>query len=683
MASLHPNPSAPQELQFCGICEEPYDDDTHQAKFLACHHAFCSHCLDRLSNKEQVHPAIIQCPNCRSDTQLPDNGIGGLQTNFYVTSFQEFLKKNETPSAAANFQGCHGHTNQTIYYFCLTCGITVCSECTAEGHTAENGHSVISVSQSQTTYLQELNVSQKSLNQNKRKLKLIESEIALLGAAKETALKEMDTFIKLAHEQLEQRRLVLKGQILEQFNAQQSSLLDKQNQLEEAIKLINKNTAQVKNITKTGNINKLKQICKCLKQVNEKTQSTFSSLDPGENHFSFDATKGLDEFNECLCALGQIYCKGFLPTRMRFKGSDSIAGQKSVLTVEVFDHHGNKLPISSGPFSVQITDSVGTEVYNELCTTGPDCTVTFTPQMSGLYKIVGNFLEQKIISEPNHVTVCSNNPILTLGKEGNGNGTFKFPWSIAIDNNGVLYVADRSNRLIQKFSANGDFLSQFSVNDHDKDCTTLDMALDLNNGLIYCTDIVYKNGAYSAGNNMLVFNLDGELQHKHNLSGVSFPLYIATDSHGGIYLSDLTERCLFKVNNEGNNLCRMGDFGYPDHITIADDNSVIVSDNENDCIFIFNPDGSIRHKFGSSGTGKGQLKQPCGVATDGENIMVADNGNNRIQVFKCDGTFVSMIESQDDPLKNTRGLAVTKDGYVYVADCDLHCIKKYKYRDDL
>ena len=93
MADLHPNPNVPQELQYCGICVEPYDDNSHQAKFLTCFHTFCSHCLERLSNREQVHPAIIQCPNCQSDTQLPDNGIGGLQTNFYVTSFQEFSKK--------------------------------------------------------------------------------------------------------------------------------------------------------------------------------------------------------------------------------------------------------------------------------------------------------------------------------------------------------------------------------------------------------------------------------------------------------------------------------------------------------------------------------------------------------------------------------------------------------------
>ena len=119
---------------------------------------------------------------------------------------------------------------------------------------------------------------------------------------------------------------------------------------------------------------------------------------------------------------------------------------------------------------------------------------------------------------------------------------------------------------------------------------------------------------------------------------------------------------------------------FPTFITVGDDDSIIVSDRDNNCVVIFNSDGSVRDKFGSTGTGKGQLKRPYGVATDGEYILVANNENNRIQVFKYNGQFVSMIESKDDPLKGPRGLLVTQDGYVYVVDSGNSCVKKYKYR---
>ena len=396
MACLQPSSSDPYEVLICGICAEPYNDNTHQAKFLTCHHTFCFDCLTKLSKREQVLPARIQCPNCRSDTGLPEDGVNGLQTNFYIASVQEISRNIEPDRPEANYKSCQGHNMEPLSYFCLTCGVSACSECTAEDHAVMNGHSVMCISKSATSYLQEFNISHKSLSQNKRKLKLIESEMALLIAAKETALKEMDTFIKHAHEQLEQRRNVLKCQISDQFNAQQSALLDKQNQLKEAIKLINKNIVQAKNITKTGDINMLKSICKCLKELNEKTQSTFSSLDLGENYFSFDSTKGLDEFNECLCVLGRLYCKGSLPTRMTSKCPDSIAGQKSVLTLEVFNHSGHKLPISSGPFSVQITDSMGTEVHIYFAQLDHTAGLNLHPKWVAYFKFLGPFLDKNL-----------------------------------------------------------------------------------------------------------------------------------------------------------------------------------------------------------------------------------------------------------------------------------------------
>ena len=70
---------------------------------------------------------------------------------------------------------------------------------------------------------------------------------------------------------------------------------------------------------------------------------------------------------------------------------------------------------------------------------------------------------------------------------------------------------------------------------------------------------------------------------------------------------------------------------------------------------------------------------PWAVATDGEYILVGQSG--RIHVFDIDGKFVFMIESRDDPLNIPYGLALTKDGHVYVVDKNNQCIKKYQYKD--
>ena len=241
-------------------------------------------------------------------------------------------------------------------------------------------------------------------------------------------------------------------------------------------------------------------------------------------------------------------------------------------------------------------------------------------------------------------------------------------------------MADIGNKLIQKFTANGQFLSQFSVAVRNKDCTTVDVTLDHSKRLLFCIEISYKNNALSDGKNILVFNLKGELQQTYTPSNIANGYYIAINTQGELVISDIGKQCLHTLDTEGNLLTSVGDLKFPSYCAINDDGSIIVPDKRSDCVYIFNANGTIRHKFGSSGTAMGQLKEPRGVATDGEYILVSEGGNNRIQVFQSDGTFVSMIKSSGDPLSEPSGLAVTTDGHVFVSDWNNHCIKKYKYK---
>ena len=275
-----------------------------------------------------------------------------------------------------------------------------------------------------------------------------------------------------------------------------------------------------------------------------------------------------------------------------------------------------------------IIDPHKDELKTTLNTSYPDCTVVFTPQISGRHEISIMCLGNKLKSEQTHIIVNSNNPVLKFGIKGNGKGAFNVPWSIAKDNNGVLYVADRGNRLIQKFSDNGEFINQFCVNNNDNECTTVDMALDQNNGLIHFVELQYKGNAFYPWQIMLAFNLDGELQHTCNLSNSNFPICRAINRQQDIIISDITKKCLCKYDKQGNYFSSMGFLKCPAFITIGEDDCIIVADRGDDCICIFNPDGSLRHTFRTSGTGKGQLRR----------------------------------------------------SYVYVADMNHHCIKKYKYK---
>ena len=671
MAKLQDTSSDFDELLICGICEETYDQENHQAKFLKCHHTYCSECLTKLLNEEGARPAIT-CPSCRYQTRVPKSGVEGLQTNFYVTGFQESSENTEPPK---HVEGCQRHTTQPLTHFCVTCGIPICRDCRIVNHTVKDGHSLIGISKEDIIYLEELNVSNTSMTVQKRNLKFIEYEVALLAAAKETAIKDMETFIKHAHERLEQRKTDLMNTISVQFDKLQESLLDKQRQIEDAVENLHENINQAKYVITTGDLKRLKTISENLKKDKEEIQTTSLNLDLGENYLAFDSKQGFDYIENHLGTLGQLYTKGFLPNTFVFSSTDAKVGHETKLTVEAYDHHGNKFPVSSDSISVQVLDPTDTSLPIVLYANSSECTVTFTPQMSGLYEVSGKFLGERLIGEYTHISVSSINPVLTFGNDDDG---FE-PWAIAIDNDDCLYVTDRANKLIKKFTADGEFLSQFSVGVHDKDHTIIDIALDLNRGLIFCAELPLRDDDFLDGNTILEFNLEGELQHTYTLTDPWKSCKLALDGNRDIILGSKERGCLFKVDREGNFLSSMGHLKCPGYIAIDKDDNIIVPDEDNDCIYIFNSDGTVRHNFGSSGVGKGELDRPKGIATDGEHILVSEWNNNRIQIFKYDGTLVSMIESLEDPLNCPTGLAVTADGYVYVTNSN--CIKKYNYRD--
>ena len=576
--------------------------------------------------------------------------------------------------------GCPGHNSQPISYFCVTCGVAICRDCTTIDHKATTGHSVISISEAELAHLEALNANQKTLTANKRNLQIIETEMAFLTAAKDTAIKDMETCIAMVREELEQRKNYLMNCILDQYNAKQAHLLDKFKQIQEANESLSANISKAKHITTTGDLRQLKHISESLKKVNEETKMCSLSPNLGSNYLVFDSGKGMDELKKSFSALGKVHIHGYLPSMISFRSIDAKAGYEATHKVDVYNHHGDKMWMASGAFSLQVMDQTNTELDTTFISSGDsDCTVTFVPQISGLHKVSGIFLGQQLISEQTHISVSSNDPVFKFGKPGDGNGTFHGPWSIAIDNNNCLYVTDSDNKLIQKFTADGKFLKQFSVAVHDEYHTTYDIALDLDKELMLCTQIVHQHGMLGEQEYILVFTLEGELTNTYKHCGEAFN--IAIDGHGDIILSTISHESLFKVNNEGTFLGIIGPSIYPGYIAITDNGNIIVPDENNDCIYILNKDGTVRHTFGSSGTGKGELKQPRGVAADNDYILISEVGNNRVQIFKHDGTFVSMIESTEDPLNHPRGLTVTKDGFVYVVDSKNNCIKKYKYRD--
>jgi DNA-binding beta-propeller fold protein YncE len=115
-----------------------------------------------------------------------------------------------------------------------------------------------------------------------------------------------------------------------------------------------------------------------------------------------------------------------------------------------------------------------------------------------------------------------------------------------------------------------------------------------------------------------------------------------------------------------------GQLKEPKGIAVAPNGGVYVVDAANERVQELSATGEYITKWGSEGTGNGQFKKPRGItiAANG-NVYVADAGNDRIQEFSSTGEYITKwgVEGTGNgQFKEPQGVAVAASGNVYVAD---------------
>ncbi|QDT09378.1 NHL repeat protein [Planctomycetes bacterium K23_9] len=179
------------------------------------------------------------------------------------------------------------------------------------------------------------------------------------------------------------------------------------------------------------------------------------------------------------------------------------------------------------------------------------------------------------------------------GVAGHSPGEFAFVTDAVCDDDGFFYIGEYGDSdRIQKFSPDGDFITQWGGTGHDVGKFVRPQSLVVNKKVLSIVD---------AGN--------------HRIQRFD--------------VSEETPRLIDVWGKEGK---QKGQFYYPYDIAIASDDSVLVCEYGNQRLQRFDPTGKWIASWGGPGFDPGQLYQPWGVVIDStDRVHILDSNNHRVQ----------------------------------------------------
>ncbi|HEV2400417.1 MAG TPA: 6-bladed beta-propeller [Candidatus Sulfotelmatobacter sp.] len=168
---------------------------------------------------------------------------------------------------------------------------------------------------------------------------------------------------------------------------------------------------------------------------------------------------------------------------------------------------------------------------------------------------------------------------------------------------------------------------------------------------------------------------------------LSWPVGVATDREDRIYVSDNGLRTVLIYDSRGKFLRPLkklrGSESYFDSVAgIAIDsttNRIYVCDKLRHMVIAFDAKGRVLAQFGkrTAGDGPGEFRSPVRVIAAARQVIILDSQNCRVQIFDPRARFINEFRVVD--CGNGSGLAMDKDGSIYVSDPQLNRLEVYSH----
>lgn len=252
----------------------------------------------------------------------------------------------------------------------------------------------------------------------------------------------------------------------------------------------------------------------------------------------------------------------------------------------------------------------------------------------------------------------------TIGAQAAGGPGFRFPVDLALGRRNTIYVVNRGHdgeesHRVSIITTDSGYIGQFgSFGEGDGQFIWPGGVAVDGQGLVYVADewlnriSIYDGNVVADGQNVEQSNFLRNWGTPGTEEGfLGRPGGLALDLDGNLYISEGDNHRVSKFTKDGEFLgafgskgSGLGEFNMPWGITIDRDGCVYVADWRNHRVQKLTTDGKHLATFGIAGDGLGKLHLPSGVAVDTEgDVYVTDWWQNKLEIYDSTGMHLATL----------------------------------------
>ena len=586
-----------------------------------------------------------------------------------------------------------GHQKEELKLFCKECETAVCQTCVMLDH---NGHKLTLVEEEASNQRVEIKTvietQRHNLDEKMNVVAKLEEDYAKVIQQNETLKGDVQRFadelIKTIQAKMQnvidaienqtkkslERLTAKRGEIQQQINVMESSL-------EEAEKLLKRST--------TAEVVQLKKTLQTIFQGVDETEPIVHDSSSLQAFVFVENQKMLDVVN------GEEI--GFLEEGYQTKAKESLAegeglkegtvGRKTQFNLITRNAERKQGYNEQDRVTVEFKDEQEQECVTEVRSDDNKdgiYNISYFPRVQGTIKLFVKVNREHISCSPFTVIVKPFHvkPVLYVGKEGSGEGMFRYPKQVAVNDRGEIAVADNVNHRVQIFDSKGAYLRSFGRKGRNAGEFSFPKGIAINKD---------RNIFVAENANHRIQILSWEGRHLGSFGGRGSldsqfvnPRGLSLDSTGNVIVTDNGNKLIKIFTPDGKFVMKIGGQGTlsdPFHCVQCGE-YFIVSDSDEHCIKVFNREGHFQYKFGKKGDGDGEFNCPHFLSvTQSKHLLVCDYHNHRIQVFELDGNFIGKFGKKGGKLGEffaPYAVAVGSNNQIVVSEKHNHRIQIFE-----